>query len=90
MRGAGAGGFVTGQVIAKDTSSITIKLRDGGSQILLLGGSTIIMKATTGTLADLAIGSDITATGASNSDGSLTAQSIQLRPAGFASSTPAR
>jgi uncharacterized protein YdgA (DUF945 family) len=78
--GAGANaGFVTGQIVAKDSSSVTIQLRQGGSKIIFYSSATDIGKIASGTPADLQIGQNITATGQTNSDGSLNAQSIQLR-----------
>ena len=85
-RGSVAGmGFLNGQVISKDEKSLTIRLMNGGSQIVLLSPSTQYRKAVDGTDADIAVDSQVTVTGSSNSDGSLTAQSIQIRQA---SSTP--
>ena len=83
--GAGGTGFSGGQVIAKDGKSITVKLNNGGSQIVLLAPSTQYRKAVDGTLSDVSVGSQVAATGSSNADGSLTAQSVQIRSA---SSTP--
>lgn len=76
----GAGGPSVGSVLSKDDKSITIKLRDGGSRIVFFSPTTEVQRSATGTIADIAIGSDIVVSGAQNTDGSMTAQSIQVRP----------
>jgi hypothetical protein len=86
----GAGGFVTGTVLSKDEKSITIQSQGTGSKIVVLSPSTTVSKSTTGTLEDVAVGSSVTVTGATNSDGSITAQSVQLRPAGELQARPQR
>lgn len=75
-----AGTFANGEVISKDDQSITIKLQDGGSKIVYFSGSTTIGKTTTGSATDLKTGEQVMATGSSNSDGSVAAQNIQIRP----------
>ncbi|MDB5259496.1 MAG: hypothetical protein JWO73_704 [Candidatus Taylorbacteria bacterium] len=85
-RGAGSGmnmrgNLITGSVISKDDKSITISLREGGSKIVFFGANTAIMKTATGTVDDIQTNTQVMVSGSANSDGSVTAQSIQLRPA---------
>ncbi|HEV7424389.1 MAG TPA: hypothetical protein VGO21_04340 [Candidatus Paceibacterota bacterium] len=74
------GGFTTGQIIAKDEKSITVQLVGGGSKIIFLDANTKISKSTAGILADLAVGTQVSVTGAANTDGSVNAQMVQIRP----------
>ena len=74
------GGFVTGEVLSKDATSVTVKLKDGGSKIIFITAGTAVQKMTTGTIDDVIVGSQITANGQANSDGSINAVSIQQRP----------
>src|SRR3989344_1205764 len=84
-RGSGGtgGGFTAGEIISKDETSITIKMQDGSTKIVLVSSSAQIMKSAAGTVNDLTVGTQVTITGSANSDGSLTAESVQIRPAGF-------
>ncbi|KKU25725.1 MAG: hypothetical protein UX39_C0021G0007 [Candidatus Magasanikbacteria bacterium GW2011_GWA2_46_17] len=74
--------FVNGEVISKDDDSVTVKLRDGGSRIVFFSPSTTVMKATSGDGSDLEVGRNVMINGSANQDGSMSAQMIQIRPAG--------
>ena len=82
MRTAGIGGGASsGSILSMDDKSITLKLRDGGSKIVFFSATTQIQKTTEGSASDLSVGTEIMAIGSTNSDGSVIAQSIQIRPA---------
>lgn len=71
---------VNGEIISVDEKSITVKLTDNSSKIILLTDTTAISKSTERTKDDLKVGEMIAAFGTENSDGSITAQNIQLNP----------
>lgn len=81
--GSTSGGFTTGQIITVGSGSITIQsAMSSSTEIVLVSDSTPILKTVAGSMSDLTAGTDVVVTGTPNSDGSLTAQSIQIRPAG--------
>ena len=75
------GKAITGEILSQDEKSLTVKLPDGSSKIVLLSESTTINKAAEGTKDDLKTGEQVVIFGSENSDGSVTAQNIQLNPA---------
>lgn len=79
-QGQQAKGFrpVNGEIIGTDEKSVTVKLTDGSSKIVLLSDKTEINKAETGTVKDLKTGEKVMIVGQDNPDGSVSATSIQL------------
>ncbi|MFA6533057.1 MAG: hypothetical protein WCT22_03610 [Patescibacteria group bacterium] len=71
---------VNGEIISSDSNSITVKLQDGSSRIVILSSKTLINKATTATISDLKVGEKVAVFGTDNTDGSVTAQNVQLNP----------
>ena len=80
--GGNRSGFrpVSGEIISVDDKSITIKLSDGSSKIVLISDSTNINKAEKVDKSTLQVGNPVAIFGQDNSDGSVTAQNIQLNP----------
>lgn len=74
------GGAVMGEILSLDDNSVTVKLPDGSSKIVILSSTTAINKSAEGTKADLKTGERVAVFGTANSDGSVTAQNIQLNP----------
>lgn len=72
---------IDGKIISADDKSITVKLNDGSTKIVLISSSTAINKADKASVSDLKEGETIAAFGTTNSDGSMTATNIQLNPA---------
>lgn len=79
--GPRVGNFVAGKVLSKDDTSITIELPEGGSRIIFFSQSTEITSSVKGTTQDVVIGKNLMINGTQNADGSVTAQTIQIRPA---------
>lgn len=78
----GRAGFrpVAGEIIASDDKSITVKLQDGSSKIVLISGKTQINKASLAKRDELKTGEKVAIFGSENTDGSITAQNVQLNP----------
>src|SRR3972149_9570733 len=48
LRGINGNGFISGSILSKDATSVTVGLSTGGSKIVLLATSTQIMKTSVG------------------------------------------
>lgn len=79
---ANMGRPVSGEIISSDDKSITVKLADGSSKIVLLNEQSKIMEATSSTKQSLTSGKNVMVFGTTNQDGSVTASNIQLNPQG--------
>jgi hypothetical protein len=71
---------LNGEVLKKDETSLTVKTMDGSSKIVLLAESTVVSESKTSSIQDVVVGSKVAVFGSSNTDGSITAQSVQLNP----------
>jgi hypothetical protein len=79
--GGGNGGRqVMGEIISQDDKSITVKMQDGSTRIVLVSDTTTVNKEAQGAKSDLQVGQRVGVFGTDNTDGSVVAQSIQLNP----------
>lgn len=76
-----------GEIISLDDKTLTIKMADGSSKIVLISDTTKINQSTAATKTDLKVGIKIMVNGETNSDGSVTSRNIEINPA-FATITP--
>ena len=75
------GGFVAGEVLSLDDKGFTVKLADGGSKIVFWSASSTVMTSMKGNRTDVKVGTQVMVAGSANQDGSVNAQSVQLRDA---------
>jgi len=78
------GGFVSGTIMAISGQNITLQLPNGSSEVVFYSSSTSVIKPTVAPVSNLVVGTNVMIGGTTNPDGSLTAQSIQIRTAGSA------
>jgi hypothetical protein len=77
--GVGAGA-VNGEVLNIDAKTLTVKLPDGSSKIILLSDKTVVNQATASATSNIKTGEQVMVFGAANPDGSVTASNIQINP----------
>lgn len=73
-------GMINGEVTAKDDKSITVKMTDGSSKIVILSTNTSYRISADSKLDDVVVGKTVAVQGIPNADGSTTADSIELNP----------
>ena len=76
--GAG-GGFVAGQIVSADAQSVTVQLANGNSEVVFYSSSTQIIKPQPANASALTSGTRVLVGGTTNSDGSVTASTIQIQ-----------
>ena len=79
-RGMNNSGMVSGEIIDKDETSITVKQADESTKIILLSEDTGVNKTSEGSVDDLEAGESVMIFGQENPDGSISAVNIQLNP----------
>ncbi|MCX6732750.1 MAG: hypothetical protein NTV98_04375 [Candidatus Roizmanbacteria bacterium] len=80
VRRTGNGQPISGEIINVDTDSLTVKLTDGSSRIILLNDKTIYNKTASVEKTELKAGEKVGIFGTTNTDGSVSAQNVQLNP----------
>jgi hypothetical protein len=78
-RGGAGGGFVAGTITALGSGSVTVQLPNGNSEIVFYSSSTSIVIPSPASASQLTVGSNVMIGGSANSDGSVTASTIQVR-----------
>jgi hypothetical protein len=71
---------VRGQVVSADNNNLTVKMSDGSTKLVVLSESTAFMQSTKASLSDIKTGDTVNVLGTQNSDGSITAQDVQINP----------
>lgn len=71
---------VRGQILSTDSKSITIKFQDGSTKIVIIPSSATIYKTDSASVSDLKKDEAVVVFGMDNSDGSVTAENVQLNP----------
>jgi len=79
LAGGAAGGFTTGQILSFGSGDMTLQLANGNSEVVLYASSTPVTEPTTVSPSTLSVGTNVMVAGTTNSDGSLTATTIQVR-----------
>jgi uncharacterized spore protein YtfJ len=77
-------GMAAGEVMNKEAGSFVVKMQNGSTKIVLTTASTTVSKMTEGSVSDFSNGTAVMVIGQNNTDGSITAKQVQIRPEGAA------
>lgn len=73
-------GQIVGEIVSVDEKTMTVKMTDGSSKIVLLSENTAVSKSTEAQKSELKVGVRVAVFGTPNTDGSVTGQNIELEP----------
>ncbi len=80
---------VRGQIISLGNNTLTVKQQDGSTKLVVLGSSTTYVNTQKASLSDIKQGDTVMVVGSANSDGSITANDIQINPQQLRPANPA-
>lgn len=80
MRNSNFGGRVMGEIIRIDGDTVTVKLADESSRIVILSTTTSFSRSQEGSKADVRVGEKIGVFGTENPDKTISAENIQINP----------
>lgn len=79
VSGAAGGGFAVGQVLSLGSDSLVLQLANGNSENVFFSSSTQVIVPQPAPISSVQTGTMVMVTGTTNSDGSVTASTIELR-----------
>jgi len=74
-------GQIVGEIVSLDDKTMTVKMTDGSSKIVILSDSTKVSRSVQIEKSELKVGAKIAVFGTPNADGSVTGGNIELDPA---------
>lgn len=69
---------VSGEILSIEDNTITVKLEDGSSKLVIIADSTKVNKTLDGSREDLMVGEQIMVVGSEGTNGAVTAQNISI------------
>jgi hypothetical protein len=78
-RAGAGGGFVTGQIVSVSNGTIVVQMPNGNSANVFFSSSTQVIKPQVAPVSTLTPGTMVMIGGTTNTDGSVSAQTIQIR-----------
>ena len=79
---AAPAGMTFGEIESIDGNTLTLTTQAGGAMTVLVTDTTLIEKNASVAVSDLVAGDTVIVSGSDNDDGSITARSVQVAPAG--------